>query len=127
MLRYKFLNRFDEAMNKTEEKYHWLSANPGYVSLKHQSDMTLVFERAGLVFVFNFNGHQSFSDYKVGVEQPGKYKLVLNSDDEYFGGHNRVDMNGEHLTFPEGYCNRPNHMCVYAPTRTALVFAKVDR
>lgn len=28
-LRYKFLGRFDEAMNKLEEKHRWLSAWPG--------------------------------------------------------------------------------------------------
>lgn len=28
LLRYKFLNRWDQAMNKLEEVYHWLSAKP---------------------------------------------------------------------------------------------------
>ena len=36
LLRYKFLNAFDAAMNKAEESHQWLSAEPGYVSTKHQ-------------------------------------------------------------------------------------------
>lgn len=28
LLRYRYLNDFDKAMNHTEEKYHWLSTNP---------------------------------------------------------------------------------------------------
>jgi hypothetical protein len=35
LLRYKFLNAFDEAMNKTESKYGWLSAEQ--VSLRDSS------------------------------------------------------------------------------------------
>lgn len=86
----------------------------------------VAFERAGLVFVFNFHHHKSFSDYKVGVDVPGKYKIVLDSDAEEFGGHRRLDHNSEFLTFNEGYANRRCHMCVYIPCRVALVFAKFD-
>ena len=34
LLRYKFLNGFDRAMQLTEEKYGWLHSPPAYVSLK---------------------------------------------------------------------------------------------
>ncbi len=44
----------------------------GFVTWKHGSDKMLCFERAGLVFVFNFHATQSFTDYKVGVYAPGK-------------------------------------------------------
>lgn len=37
----------------------------GYVSAKHQDDKVIAFERAGLVFIFNFHGQKSFTDYKV--------------------------------------------------------------
>lgn len=95
-----------------------------YVSWKHEADKVVAFERAGLVFVINFNGHQSFADYKVGVEAHGAYHIVLNSDDEQFGGHSRVHNDQTFCTFPEGYAGRRNHLCVYVPTRTALVLAK---
>ena len=39
-----------------------------FVSWKHEDDKVIVFERAGLVFVFNFHTHKSFSDYKVSYE-----------------------------------------------------------
>ncbi len=52
----------------TENKYGWLAADPGYVSCKHQDDKTIVFERAGLLFVFNFHTSKSFTDYKVKKE-----------------------------------------------------------
>jgi len=40
-------------MNHLEDKYKWLQAPQAYVSLKNESDKVIVFERAGLVFVFN--------------------------------------------------------------------------
>lgn len=65
-LKYKYLNDFDAAMNHTEEKYHWLCSDPGYVSCKHEDDKVIAFERAGLVFVFNFHNSKSFTDYRIG-------------------------------------------------------------
>lgn len=56
----------------------------------------------------------------------GKYKIVLNSDTAEFGGFDRIDMNNVHMTFPEGYAGRQNHMCVYIPSRTCIALAKID-
>lgn len=42
------------------------------MSLKHEEDKLLVFEKAGLVFVFNFHPSKSFADYRIGVPAPGE-------------------------------------------------------
>lgn len=111
-------------MNLVEEKYKWLNdADRGYVSLKHESDKVIVFERAKCVFIFNFHPTSSFTDYKVGVELPGKYQIVLDSDEEQFGGHRRLDHSVSYFTFAEEYAGRSNHIMVYIPNRTALVLA----
>jgi 1,4-alpha-glucan branching enzyme len=60
LLRYKFLNDFDAAMQHLEAKYNWLSAHQAFISLKHEGDKVIVFERAGLLWAFNFH-------YKVSV------------------------------------------------------------
>ncbi|XP_046681961.1 1,4-alpha-glucan-branching enzyme [Homalodisca vitripennis] len=124
LLKYKFLNNFDAAMNHLEEKYGWLHKDPGYVSWKHESDKVIVFERAELLFVFNFHPTQSFPDYKLGVELAGDYRVVLNSDDPSFGGHNRVDNSVVHVSSPEGFAWRRNCIQAYLPSRVALVFAR---
>ncbi|XP_013789384.1 1,4-alpha-glucan-branching enzyme-like [Limulus polyphemus] len=126
LLRYKYLARFDSALNHLEEKYGWLAAPQGYVSWKHQDDKVVVFERAGLVFILNFHPVQSFPDYKIGVEIPGKYKIALDSDSEEFGGHRRLDHNVDFFSFPEGYAGRQNSMMVYIPSRVGIVFALAD-
>jgi 1,4-alpha-glucan branching enzyme len=121
LLRYRYLYEFDKVMNSLEGQYKWLSSPQAYVSLKHEGDKVLVFERAGLLFIFNFNGTNSFVDYRVGVETPGKYHIVLNSDEKRFGGHDRVAMDSEYFTTPFGWNGRANYLQVYLPSRTVLV------
>jgi len=43
----------------------------GYVSWKHEIDKIIAFERAGLLFIFNFHPTKSFSDYKFGIGEAG--------------------------------------------------------
>ncbi|CAG9831462.1 unnamed protein product [Diabrotica balteata] len=124
MLKYKFLNNWDAAMNHTENKYGWLAAHPAYVSTKHQDDKVVVFERAGLVFVFNFHPTKSFADYRIGVEVEGNYKIVLSSDDKAFGGFDRIDKSVTFVTTPEGFAGRRNYVQVYIPSRTCITLAK---
>ncbi|XP_074660495.1 1,4-alpha-glucan-branching enzyme-like [Tubulanus polymorphus] len=125
-LRYRYLYDFDSAMNNVEAKYGWLGAPQAYVSMKHEDDKTIVFERADVVFVFNFHPTKSFTDYKIGVEVPGKYKIVLDTDDARFDGFSRLDHNTDFVTIPEHYSCRKNTMHVYAPCRTAFLLAKVS-
>lgn len=63
----------------------------------------------------------SYTDYRVGVETPGKYRVILNSDEKRFGGHNRIDSSGEYFTTPMEWNGRKNWVQVYSPARTVLV------
>lgn len=48
-----------------------------YVSRKHEGDKLIVFDRADkLVFVFNWHPSNSYTDYKIGVNVPGKYPFM---------------------------------------------------
>ncbi|KAF2810637.1 glycoside hydrolase [Mytilinidion resinicola] len=123
LLRYRFLNEFDSKMQWTEEKYGWLHSDQAYVSLKNESDKVIVFERAGLLWIFNFHPSTSFTDYRVGVEQEGTYRIVLSSDSKAFGGHGNIDESTRFFTTPFGWNGRKNFLQVYIPTRTAIVLA----
>jgi 1,4-alpha-glucan branching enzyme len=121
LLRYHFLNDFDKAMQWTESKYGWLHSPQAYISLKNESDKVIVFERAGLLWIFNFHPSSSFTDYRVGVEQAGTYRVVLNTDDEGFGGLARIDNATRYFTTDFEWNDRKNFLQVYLPTRTAMV------
>ena len=47
-----------------------------YISRKHEDDKVIVFERAGLIFAFNFHSTKSYTDYKIGVQVDGMYPFV---------------------------------------------------
>ncbi|RFU33406.1 hypothetical protein B7463_g2915, partial [Scytalidium lignicola] len=123
LLRYQFLNEFDAKMNDTEQKYGWLHSSQAYISLKNEVDKVVVFERAGLVWVFNFHPTKSFADYRIGIEVPGTYRIVLNTDSKEFGGFERVDNATRFFTTPMEWNGRKNFTHVYVPNRTAIILA----
>ncbi|TFK43739.1 glycoside hydrolase family 13 protein [Crucibulum laeve] len=124
LLRYKYLNNFDAAMNHLAGKHGWLDAPQAYVSLKNEKDKVVVYERAGLLFVFNFHPTDSFTDYRVGVEEAGEYKIVLSSDEPKFGGFDNIKLDGKFFTTPMEWNGRKNWLQVYIPSRTCIVLAK---
>ncbi|KAG0132953.1 glycoside hydrolase superfamily [Tuber indicum] len=126
LLRYKFLNDFDASMQHLEQRYGWLHAPQAYISLKHEGDKIIVFERAGLVFVFNFHPTESFADFRIGIEQAGTYRIVLNTDRKELGGLGRIDESVRFFTTDFNWNGRKNFTQVYIPTRTAIVLALED-
>ncbi|RMZ91720.1 hypothetical protein DV736_g1042, partial [Chaetothyriales sp. CBS 134916] len=126
LLRYKFLNEFDRQMQMTEEKYGWLHAPQAYISLKNEVDKVIVFERAGLLWIFNFHPTKSFTDYRVGVQESGVYRIVIDTDAKDVGGLGRVAHETRYFTTDLEWNNRRNFTQVYLPTRTAIVLARED-
>ncbi|KAL8568163.1 1,4-alpha-glucan branching enzyme [Nucella lapillus] len=129
VLKYKFFNNFDRAMIHLESKYGWLNNRQNYVSTKHNGDKVIAFDRAEkLVFVFNFHPHNSFTNYKIGVNLPGsvRYSVVLDTDAAEFGGHQRLDHKVTFTTIDQPWNGRPCHIFVYIPSRSAFVLAKCD-
>ena len=80
-----------------------------------------MFERKGLLWVFNFHPTDSYADYRVGVDTPGTYRIILDSDAEVFGGLGRVDSGTRFFTTDVEWNGRRNYLQVYIPTRTAVV------
>jgi len=124
ILRYRYLNNFDAAMNHLAGQYGWLEAPQAYVSLKNESDKVIVYERAGLLFIYNFHPTQSFTDYRVGIEEAGEYSIILSSDDRQFGGFDNIKLDSKFFTTPLAWNGRKNFLQVYIPTRTCIVLAK---
>jgi 1,4-alpha-glucan branching enzyme len=153
LLRYEFLQTFDKAMIQLATDYQLLKNIPAHNPAKQlnmdEANKVVVFERAGLIFVFNFHTTHSIPDYKFWVPQAGKYEVVLNSDDEKFGGFGRIKPDVEYFTLPEeveikqeetkeGEAKEAetkkemvkkqveNFLHIYIPNRVVLVFKKID-
>ncbi|SRR6266851_2404327 len=126
ILRYKYLNNFDKAMHHLEMEHSWLDSPQAWVSLKHEGDKVIVFERAGLLFIFNFHPTESFTDYRVGIDVAGEYKIVLSSDNKQYGGFENVDLNAKFVTTPLEWNGRKNWLQVSASSHV-IAFAPSHR
>jgi len=126
LLRYAHLKNWDKAMLALEQTYRWLASDQAYISLTHEADKVVVFERNGLVFAFNFHPVSSFSDYRIPVLRSGKYGIALDSDQSDFGGHCRLNPGSEFFTEMVPYHNFPISMLVYLPSRCVLVLRRLD-
>jgi 1,4-alpha-glucan branching enzyme len=109
----------------TAKKFKLLQNPTINLLYEHSDDKLLIFQRAGLLFAFNFHPQRSYPDYR--IEAPaGTYKLILDSDAPQYGGHSRLVAGQQHLTFCDQDADRKvNFLSLYLPSRTALVFQRI--
>ena len=117
-LKYRFLADFDRSMIRLAESDQLLQAPWPYKHYEHVDDKLLVFERAGLVFIFNFHPSNSYADREVWIG-PGRYAVALDSDSREFGGFGRVDPSVQYEASPSGGVR------LYIPSRSALVLKRL--
>jgi 1,4-alpha-glucan branching enzyme len=122
-LKYGQLNRFDNAMIALATQAGVPGAQPAHLMWEHNDDKVLIFERAGLIWAFNFHPTRSYTDYRFSAPA-GKYTIVLDSDDPAYGGHGRIDHGQSHFTLQAAHSPYPAHcLSLYLPNRAALVLA----
>lgn len=128
-LRYRDLWRFDRDMIALVKQKRILSAGYGYRLKIDQANKTIIYEQAGLLFVFNWHPSASIPDYVLPAPQAGKWRLVLSSDKASYGGPGRVVTGGtDYFTFPRTDADgvTRHYMRIYNVNRAALVFERID-
>ena len=123
------LNRFDAAM------IHLLRDNLKPVHDKYgvhlpfdeklwdnEGDQVVAYRRGNLVFIFNWSGNNSYTDYGI-LTREGKYRVVLNTDAKEFGGFGLSDDSVEHFTQPDPLYKKHHKgwLKMYLPARSAVV------
>ncbi|MDY0188597.1 MAG: alpha-amylase family glycosyl hydrolase [Syntrophus sp. (in: bacteria)] len=126
-LRYRFLAEFDKAMMRLAAQHGLLNSPGPQLILENQEYLLLGFQRAGLVFLFCFHPHRSFTSHPVDL-LPGKYRLILDSDAPEFGGHGRLEPDQVYFTTSRPQPGGPtgHYASLYLPTRSALVLQRMD-
>ena len=124
-LYYHELGLFDQAMIhliSSIKKFNELSI---YTLWDKEGDQVVAYQRGEYVFVFNFNGQQSFTDYGI-LAEPGAYEVVLNTDDKRYGGFGLSDDSVVHFTqFDAEYESYEKEwLQLYLPARSAVVLKK---
>jgi 1,4-alpha-glucan branching enzyme len=119
-LKYHYLGDFDRDMIFLFRNENILSQEYCHLHIDNQGDQVLAFSRKGYLFVFNFNPFKSFTDYGIQVAG-GKYRIVLNTDNQKYGGFGNIDETLVHFCERMGKISGPDLLKLYLPSRTGIV------
>lgn len=78
--------------------------------------------------MYNFHPHNSYTDYLIGTHWRSDLFIVLETDEERFGGHQRLnDGHGKWFKVDEkGHNQRRHSFKLYIPSRCAIVLAPFE-
>ena len=123
LLKYQSLGAFDRDMIRLAKENGLFGQRMADQLLLKEPEKTIVFYRSGLLFAFNFHPSQSLTNVLVPVPAEADYEVVLSSDDEAYGGWNRV----EHIQYPTKVFEKRSYVELYLPARTAVVLKEIKR
>jgi 1,4-alpha-glucan branching enzyme len=123
-LLYSALYAFDRQMIHLAAGTGLLESGNPVLWHMHEDQKILAFARNDLFFVFNFHPSHSFFNYRMDAPE-GAYRLILDTDQALFGGHDRVVKDQIFFTAPEGDAGSVRHrLSLYLPSRAALMLEK---
>ena len=122
-LKYGQLNLFDHDMIQTFRKVDLLGDGTAHLKFVRQNDHIIAFERAGLVFVFNFDPVRSHMDYVIPVSVGRDHEVVFTTDDGCYGGFDNIGHELRSAFIPG--MNTPA-LKLGLPPRTAMVLKPVE-
>ncbi len=126
-LRYHYMGDFDIEMISLLKSVRDFQDLPITKIWEKKGDNVLAYMRDNLLFIFNFNPTQSFTDYGMLVPE-GEYKVILNTDEKRFGGFGLTDDDVHHFTHFDELYRKHNKgwLKVYIPAHTAVVLKKIS-
>ncbi|MFO7998494.1 MAG: alpha amylase C-terminal domain-containing protein [Bacteroidales bacterium] len=122
-LKYRFLGAFDRRMVMLFRDNKLLKKPSIHKYFENIDDQVLVFGRGAYVFVFNFSPFRSYSDYPI-MAPPGSYSLVLNTDDEAYGGFGRLDPLVTYASDENAKTTDAASLTLYIPSLSGFVLKK---
>ena len=120
-LKYQYLNAFEKAMVDMAKKNRVIGGRDIQLALDNTAK-TLVYQKGGAIFGFNFHPVNSYDGLLLPVPEAGEYQVLMSSDDFCFGGHGRIYHQSYRADIQEN--GRPG-LRLYLPSRTAVVLKKV--
>ncbi len=124
-LKFEYLANFDKEMISLLKENHVVGAWDLHNLWMDEESELMAYRKGGLIFLFNFNPSRSFGQYGVPVDAPGKYKVVFHSDEERFGGQNRISKDYVYNSTNLPDKGNSNGVILYSPSRTVIVLKKI--
>jgi 1,4-alpha-glucan branching enzyme len=123
LLKYHYLGDFDRDMIRLIKNEGLYLHRFCRLLTDNRPDQVLAFERGDHLFVFNFNPVRSFTDYGI-LTRPGKYSVVLNTDNPAYEGKGNVDEKLTYFARSNAINDTSHYLMLYIPSRSALVFKR---
>jgi len=124
-LKYHFLADYDKEMIRIIKNNDVLHDEYARQMNMDHLNQTLIFERRRMIFIFNFHVFNSVPDYEFTVPEAGEYRILLNSDNNRFGGAGRTD---EIITYPSFVRSDGSiGLKLYVTNRSAFVLTRVNQ
>jgi 1,4-alpha-glucan branching enzyme len=127
-LKYHYLSDFDKEMISLIKSVEDFPDIPITKIWEKREDNVLAYMRGNLLFVYNFNPTNSYTNYGVLVPE-GEYKVILNTDEKRFGGFGLTDDNLHHFSHYDGLYKKDHKgwLRLYIPAHTAVVLNKISK
>ena len=124
-LKYHYLADFDKAMLKHSEKYNQLGNTIFRLWIDNDRKI-IAFRNKDIVYIFNFHPTDSYESFAVPIHDVGQFRVVMDTDEERFGGAGRIShsyvYNTERLAGTDY-----DGIKIYIPSRTALALEKYNK
>lgn len=127
-LKYHYLSDFDKEMISLIKSVEDFPDIPITKIWEKREDNVLAYMRGNLLFVYNFNPTNSYTDYGMLVPE-GEYKVILNTDEKRFGGFGLTDDGLHHFSHYDGLYKKDHKgwLRLYIPAHTAVVLNKISK
>ena len=85
----------------------------------------IAYRNKDIVYIFNFHPQNSYDSFQVPIHDKGKFKVILDTDDEEFGGLGRISKD---VIYESKNLENTDYdgIEIYIPSRTALALKKVE-
>jgi 1,4-alpha-glucan branching enzyme len=122
-LRYCDLEAFDRAMLAFAKEKKLFKKAPSVLFIDANAQV-LVFERAGVVFAFNFSPSNSYEGYWLTLPKTGHYQVIFSTDEPTFGGFDRISK--DYIYTAKKDAQGVPKAQIYLPSRTALCLGRAS-
>lgn len=123
LLKYDWLLKWDGKMLEEIKKNKQLGNDIFRLWLDNDRKI-IAYRNKDIVYIFNFHPQNSYDSFQVPIHDKGKFKVILDTDDEEFGGFGRISKD---VIYESKNLENTDYdgIEIYIPSRTALALKKV--
>lgn len=125
LLRYGDLKRFDGSMVELMLSGRLLGGGTPKQLWLDQEKKLIAYSKGDYVFLFNFHPTDSYPELEIPVHEDCSLQVVLDTDEEIFGGFSRISRAVNYDTHMLRMNPEYTGITIYSPSRTALVLKKI--